>query len=431
VKTILILGGQSRRFWPLGEKPLFPVCGKTLAEHQVDRLKKAGCKDIILVASAENKTMLEELFPKLLVVEQKKGTMGMHHAGLAALPLCKSEPVLIVLGNDFLDPSAYKAVLAEGKKKGVDGAILAQKVEKYFPGGYLTVEKGRITSIIEKPAKGKEPSDLVNIAAHLHGNASVLLDALQKTDMDADDGYERALDSLLKNHHYRAVPHAGTWQAVKYPWHLLQLLPLLLVEIKKPSVHTSASVHKTAVIQGNVVIGKNVRILPHATVLGPCFIGEGTVIGNNAFVRSSSIGAHCVVGYNTEVKGSVLAGPVWMHMAYLGDSVVGRNVSFGGGCMTGNLRLDEGEITSKIGEETVGSGLTKLGAVIGDDCRFGIQVGMNPGVKIGAGSFVSGGLIVSQDIPGGSFVRMKDGKLEVRENKTMAPAMAGRAKYFR
>ena len=37
----------------------------------------------------------------------------------------------------------------------------------YFPGGYLTLEGGRVTSVVEKPGAGNEPSDLVNLVAHV------------------------------------------------------------------------------------------------------------------------------------------------------------------------------------------------------------------------------------------------------------------------
>lgn len=437
VKTLLILAGKSRRFWPLMEKPLFPVCGKTLVEHQVDRLRAAGCDDIILVASKNNMAEIGALFPDLPLVEQKKLELGMLGAFLEALPLCGTEPVLLVSGNDFIDPSAFADLRAEASAPGVAGALLASKVKRYFPGGYLTVQEDRIFSILEKPGEGNEPSDLVNIVAHIHNDASVLRAALETEAHASDDGYERVLDRLFKQGDYRAVPYSGPWQAVKYPWHLLHLLPALLGEIKGKTVHPTAQIHPTAVVEGDVIIEEGVRILPHASVIGPCFIGAGSIIGNNALVRGSSIGRKSVIGYNTEVKGSVLAGPVWTHMTYLGDSVVGENVSFGGGTITGNLRLDEGEILSAAGAPgdaaspaaPLQTGLTKMGAVIGNDCRFGIHVGTNPGIRIGAGTFVSGGVFLSEDVPDVSFVRMKDGHVDIRGNKAQTPSMAERAKY--
>ena len=54
MKTLLLVAGRSRRFWPLAEKNLVSICGKTLLEHQIDRLKAAGCSDITLVSVAHN-----------------------------------------------------------------------------------------------------------------------------------------------------------------------------------------------------------------------------------------------------------------------------------------------------------------------------------------------------------------------------------------
>jgi UDP-N-acetylglucosamine diphosphorylase / glucose-1-phosphate thymidylyltransferase / UDP-N-acetylgalactosamine diphosphorylase / glucosamine-1-phosphate N-acetyltransferase / galactosamine-1-phosphate N-acetyltransferase len=431
VKTLLLVAGQSTRFWPLKEKPLFPVCGKPLLTHIVGHLEQAGCGDIVFIGSTFNMEDVKGLYPDAVVVEQEKLEQGMRGALLSSLPSLGSEDVLIVGSNDVIDASGYHATVEAGKQDSRFGAVLAQTVSQYFPGGYLSVTDNRITGVVEKPGAGNEPSNLVNIVCHYHRDASVLLSALHKIDEGNDDGYgyEAALDTLFKHHSYAPVPYDGVWQAVKYPWHLLNVLPVFLGEITKPSIDSSAQIHPSAVIEGDVVIGEGVRVLPHATIVGPCVIGAHSIIGNNALVRGSSIGEHCVVGYNTEVKSSILHSHVWTHSAYIGDSVIGRNVSFGAGSVTGNLRLDEGEILSLMKEEKIGTGLTKFGTIIGDDCRLGIRTCINPGVKIGAGSFVSSGSLVEEDIPDESFARMKDGVLAIKKNMTAAPKPAEREKY--
>jgi bifunctional UDP-N-acetylglucosamine pyrophosphorylase/glucosamine-1-phosphate N-acetyltransferase len=431
--ALLLLAGRSKRFWPLSEKSLFPICGTTLAEHQVRMLKSAGCKRITLVCGKHNVKELREMFGSFTVVEQKDLDMGMQGACIDGLKGV-DEPVLIVSGNDAIDGAALKDLMAAARKPDVSGAILARKVSTYFPGGYLSVKAGRITGIIEKPGAGKEPSDLINLVAHIHNDPQALLAELKKVKSKRDDGYEMALQSLFASGVYKAVPYKGTWQAVKYPWHLLPLMEILLEKLRKPQIHKTAKIHKTAVIEGNVIIGEGTRVLPNATIVGPCTIGKNCIIGNNALVRGSSVGDGCVIGYNTEVKGSVLAGPVWTHMTYLGDSIIGRNVSFGGGCVTGNLRLDEGEIASNAGGadgvmEKIATGLMKLGLIVGDDCRFGIQTGSNPGVRIGGNTFVGGGCYITEDIPETSFVSMKDGALRVKPNTASSPQMSGREKY--
>ncbi|MBP9850441.1 MAG: NTP transferase domain-containing protein [Candidatus Peribacteraceae bacterium] len=419
--AILIVAGRSKRFWPLSEKTLFPVAGTTLIEEQVKRLQAAGLKEIVIVGGEHNKADFEEMFPKLKILQQEDLDLGMRGALLSSLPHCGEKPVMIVSGNDVIDVSAYKGLLKQSKNLSRGGLLLARRVTQYFPGGYLTVKGKRITDIVEKPGAGNEPSDLVNIVAHVHVSGRELLAALKKVKTTKDDGYEVALQAMLESHPYEAVPYEGVWQPVKFPWHMLSLLSILLPQNTKPVIDKTAKIHTTAVIEGAVVIGKNVKVFAHATVMGPCVIGEGTIIANNALVRGSSVGKHCVIGYNTEVARSVIADDVWTHTSYLGDSIVGSNVSLGAGTTTGNLRLDESEISSVVSGESVSTGLGKFGVVIGAGCRTGIHTCFLPGVKIGAGSFTNSATLVTGDIPDGSFVKMENaGKMIIRENTAAA-----------
>lgn len=427
--VLLLLAGQSTRFWPLREKALFPIAGKTILEHQVERLAAAGLRDITFVGNAQNLAEVRRLFPKAKAVEQADTAMGMQGALLAALPTCAQGPVLVVSSNDVVEASAYKAVVAAAKKKGVDGAILAKRMTSYFHGGYLTVRGARVCGIVEKPGAGNEPSDLVNLVVHAFNDPASFLRKLSEQTNTRDDGYERALDALLPSHTVVAVPYEGVWLPVKYPWNILPLTAYLLDGITKQKIHKTARVHKTAVLEGPVVLDEGAQVFAHACIRGPAYIGKRAIVANNALVRSSSVGDDCIVGFSTEVKGSALAAHVWTHMAYVGDSVVGTNVSFGAGAVTGNLRLDEAEIHSQHGGLRVPTGLTKFGAVVGDDCRIGIHTGINPGCKIGSGSFLASGVLVTTDIPTQSFVTMKGGEISVRRNTSAAPQPEGRTRY--
>ena len=426
MRALLLIAGQSKRFWPLQEKPLFSLCGQTLIEHQLARLRAAGIQNITLVGSAANLHIVHTRFPDLPTLEQEDLSLGMLGAMLSALPACKDESVLVVSGNDVVDPSAYTALLQAAHCKDVDGAILARRVNAYFPGGYLTLDGNRVTDIKEKPGAGNEPSDLVNIVAHVHKNPATLLTALRQIDPAGDDGYEKGLCSLLLTQKYVAVAHEGMWQAVKYPWHLLDLLPHFLSEITEPCIHSSVSLHASAIVHGAVVLEEGVRVMPHATIVGPCFVGKNSIIANNALVRGSSIGRHCVVGYSSEVKASVLGDHVWMHMSYIGDSTIGNNVSFGGGSVVGNFRLDEQEIHSVVQGKSIPTGRQKFGTAIGDNCRLGIHTSINPGIKIGGGSFIASGVLLEEDIPEHSFVRMRDGKLCQTTNRVTPPQAENR-----
>ncbi len=411
--AILIFAGKSKRFWPLAEKNFFPVYGTTLLQRQVAKLEEAGFQEIVLVGGKHNVKEARRLFPGKNILTQSEKESGMRGALLTALPRCKKEPVLIVSTNDIIDGSAFRLLRTQGMKKREGGLILAKKVKTYFPGGYLKTKGKKILSIIEKPGAGKEPSNLVNIVAHVHADASVLLAALKQVKNDKDDGYEQALDRLCKDAPYEAMPYTGDWQAVKYPWHLLDLLEKLTPPTTKPVLPKSCSVHRTAVIEGAVILGDNVRVMAHATIVGPCTIGKNSIVANNALVRGSSIGENCVIGYNTEIARSILGDGVWTHSSYVGDSILASHVSLAAGTVTGNLRLDEEPIASVVQGVRIPTHRQKFGAILGERCRTGIHTCLLPGVKIGAGSFVSSGSVVATDIPDASFV--KDGT--VRENR--------------
>jgi bifunctional UDP-N-acetylglucosamine pyrophosphorylase/glucosamine-1-phosphate N-acetyltransferase len=108
---------------------------------------------------------------------------------------------------------------------------------------------------------------------------------------------------------------------------------------------------------------------------------------------------------------------------------MGNNVSFGGGCITGNLRLDEGTVQSLVGDERIDTGLTKFGAAIGEGCRLGIHVSLHPGTKIGPGTFLNSATVVGGDIPEASYVSMKNGEMDIRKNRIAAASPESRKKY--
>lgn len=430
MKALLLLAGRSTRFWPLTEKTLFPVAGKTILEHQLERLKRCGVHETILVTGAHNHDETVRLFPNAEIIQQEDPQLGTRGALLSALPACGNETVLIVCGNDLVDDAAITGVLHAAKSDGRAGAILGKRMQTYFPGGYLTVDGGVAKGIVEKPGEGNEPSDLVNIELHVHNDASRLLSELERIDNLRDDGYEQALAALFQTDAYAVVEYDGRWNAVKFPWHLLDALPVLLDGIE-PRIDPTAQVHPTAVIEGPVVLGPGAKVFPYATVKGPCTVGANTIIGNNSLVWHSSIGDNCVIGFGTEVKASVLHSHVWTHSTYLGDSVIGRNVSFGAGSVTGNLRLDEGIVQSMHNDAKIPTGRTKLGAIIGADCRIGIHASLNPGIKIGRGSLVGGHVLLEQDVDDGSFVRMKNGTVHVTKNTARIPTPEEREQYLR
>ena len=95
------------------------------------------------------------------------------------------------------------------------------------------------------------------------------------------------------------------------------------------------------------------------------------------------------------------------HLSYVGDSVIGVNCNLGAGTNLANLRFDDQHVKVTVKGKKVDSGLRKLGAIFGDGVKTGINTSVNPGVKIGNGTFINAGCVIYKDIDSFSVVSTK------------------------
>lgn len=371
---------------PLSDKNLLNFCGEPLVLKLLKGAQEGGLKNFIVVTNGENTSAIHDIlkthrFPAEIVVQKNldEGMAGGVRDGLSLVE--DSDAVFVLGGNDYIQPSAYQDILSQSE--GRDGGLLAKKVSQYFPGGYLQVSgKNKISTIVEKPGVGNEPSNLVNIVAHYFACAGDLKRALKKATSSKDDVYEVALGALFKEKDFVAVEYDGIWQAVKYPWHVLELGELFLSQ-QKTQISKKAEIADSAKIKGEgVVVEDGVRIFENAVVQGPCYLGKNVIVGNNALVRNSILGENSVAGYNTEIARSFLSPNVTTHITYVGDSIVGHDVNFGAYSCTANLRLDHKTVRVNIKGERIDSLHEKLGAIVGDGAQIGIHAMLMPGVKI-------------------------------------------------
>jgi len=400
-------------------KFLLDFLGKTLLEHQIDTARQAGLSEFVIVASPDNRSQVEEVAGRVkgvrVSIAMQDKPLGMADAIKSAVGLIDSE-LIIVNPNDIFDVSAY-TLLKEARQSGTATAyILTREVKDYFPGGYLVTDsRGFLKRIMEKPGEGKEPSNLINLVVHLYTDPEKILDAVRNEPAGDDDTYERAVSALAGREKVGVIAYGGLWTAIKYPWHVLDAVRHFL-DKSQPHISPSASISPSATIDGKVVIAENVRVMENAVVRGPAYIGRNSVIGNNCLVRGHShIGDDCVIGFSTEIKGSYLGRRCWTHMNYLGDSIVGEDCNFGAGTITANWRLDEKNVPVKIDGVAVDTGRDKLGVIMGNHCRTGVNVSFMPGVKVGPDALVGPGVVVTTDVAQGE--RRLTGRKPYRRGK--------------
>lgn len=172
------------------------------------------------------------------------------------------------------------------------------------------------------------------------------------------------------------------------------------VLVRGEIVPDATVVHAGAVIMNDAVhLGPGVVVEPGALIKGPAFIGSGSEVRQGAYIRGSClVGQGCVVGHTTEMKNAVmLDGAKAGHFAYLGDSILGRDVNLGAGTKLANLKMLNRPYTIKAGDQVHRINRRKFGAIIGDRTETGCNSVTNPGTILGPGCLVA----PCQSVPGG------------------------------
>ena len=148
-----------------------------------------------------------------------------------------------------------------------------------------------------------------------------------------------------------------------------------------------------------IVIEAGAVVEPGAYIIGPAYIGAGAVVRHGAYVRENVILlAGSTLGHASEAKNALLlpsaAAP---HFAYVGDSILGHHVNLGAGTKLSNLGILSAKdkatgrrpaIKLIIEDQEYDTGLTKFGAILGDDVQTGCNAVLNPGCIVGPRTLV-------------------------------------------
>ena len=419
--AVLLSGGESTRFWPFQDKNTLELFGKSNLEWHYELLIRVGITKCIVVGNNKNIDHLRTISipSELSVTFTKQVGQGQGKAIYAIRDIVSEGSVLILNSSDVYSDLFIKSLL-DHAQKGKDTILLgAVTMSSYFPGGYIKTNKqGYVEEIIEKPQNGFKPSNMVRIVADYYPHIDILLSAIVSHGKDPSNGYEQAINEVIHagNACKVELTETNNWCPIKYPWHVLSCIQRLPPSKQQQHIHPSVEIRKNVVIEGAVIIEEGVKIFEGTKIVGPVYIGKNTIIGNNNIIRHSHIGAHVITGFSTDITRSYIGDNCWFHTNYIGDSVIGNNVSMGSGTVCANLRLDDGEITSMVKGDKIGTGKNKLGAMIGNNVRIGVNTSIMPGIKIGQNSFIGAGVVIDLDVEDGKFVFLKNGTLTTVDN---------------
>lgn len=170
-----------------------------------------------------------------------------------------------------------------------------------------------------------------------------------------------------------------------YPWEALSGLKEYIRELGK-----TLDKEEYREISPEVWVHHSAKIAPTAYLGAPCIIGAETEVRHCAYIRGSAlVGKGCVVGNSAELKNVLLFDGVQTpHYNYVGDSILGYKAHMGAGSITSNVKSDKTPITVRFGEESVQTGMKKVGAMLGDHVEIGCNSVLNPGTVVGRNSQV-------------------------------------------
>ncbi len=434
LNVVVLAAGMGKRMNSRRPKVLHALAGKPLLQHVLDAARALRPAPVrMCVVYGHGGDAVPEAFraPDLQFARQEP-QLGTGHAVQQALPLLDPRARTLVLYGDV--PLVRSETLAELIAASGEGlGILTVVLEDATGYGRIVRDPGgRVTRIVEEKDASADERRIreVNTGIMLlpAGRLAGWLDGLNNDNAQG----EYYLTDVVR----LAIADGVPVQAVQAgePWETLgvnsktQLAQLERIHQRRVAQALLAQGVTLADpervdVRGTLAAGMDVEIDVNCVFAGDVRLGNDVSIGANCVlsnvtvadgarilpfchIEDAEIGASCRIGpYSrirpgarlqedvhignfVEVKASELgAGAKVNHLAYVGDSSVGRNVNIGAGTITCNY-----------------DGANKHRTVICDEVHIGSDVQLVAPVTVGRGATVAAGTTVWKDVPDGGLV---------------------------
>lgn len=214
IDAVLMAGGKGERLRPLTEKtpkPLLPVGGKAIIDHNIDRLIANGVKNINVTVNYLGE-QLEEHFSeprgevKVHTVREPKflGTIG-------SIKFVKEfhNDTVLVMNSDLFTNINYEDFFLHFKEHDAEMSVAAVPYTVSVPYGIFDLEGREIQGLIEKPTY------------NYYANAGIYLIKRRALDEIPDDTFFNATDLIEKliaeGKKVIRFPLNGTWIDIGNP----------------------------------------------------------------------------------------------------------------------------------------------------------------------------------------------------------------------
>jgi len=334
IKAVLMAGGFGTRIQPLTNsipKPMLPVMNIPMMEHILNKLKRSGIDDIVILLYFKPEVIQEHFGDgrdwgvciTYVLPDNDYGT-----AGAVAQAREHLDTTFMIVSGDLVTDFDFEEIIAFHEAKRSALTITLTPVEDPLQFGVvITDAEGKIERFLEKPSWGEVFSDTINtgiyliepeILEYIPNNSAYdfskdLFPQLMEEGITlwgcSVEGYLRDVGNPVS---YREV-HRDIFEGK-----VLYDLPGVcrhkegLTLCLKEGVKLPASVQR----HGMVVVGEDTIIAENA-ILENCVIGDGCVIGEGTFLKDCVIWDRVQVGEHCVLENTVLCN----------DTVVGKETT--------------------------------------------------------------------------------------------------------
>ena len=414
MKAIILSAGEGSRMRPLTltkPKTMLPVAGKPIIQYNIESLRDNGITDILLIVRYKEEMVRDYFgdgsdFGVDITYKTQRDFLGTADAISYGEDFIE-DSVIVLNGDIILDNEIIGEIIEKYNQMKPDTLMVLTEVDNPSAFGVVEIKDGKVKNIVEKPKNGEEPSNLVNTGIYIFNKD--IFEKIKKTELSERGEYE-ITDSLSMQIEdgKEVVGHKTNkdWIDVGRPWELIEVNEELISQLK---TEIRGKIEGGAHIHGEIFLDEGSIIRAGVYIEGNVYIGKNCDIGPNSYIRGNSyFGDHVHVGNAVEIKNSIIMENTNVsHLSYVGDSVIGSNCNIAAGTNIANLRFDNRPVKTKIKNQMIDSGRRKLGSIIGDSVKTGINSSFSPGVKVGHNSTIGSGVLLYDDVPSDTRVLVK------------------------
>ncbi|MDA9558076.1 bifunctional UDP-N-acetylglucosamine diphosphorylase/glucosamine-1-phosphate N-acetyltransferase GlmU [Vibrio sp.] len=418
--AVVLAAGKGTRMYSNKPKVLHNLAGKPMVKHVIDTCNSLGAQNIHLVYGHGGEQMQQALSEESVNWVMQAKQLGTGHAVDQAAPLFDDDEQVLVLYGDvpLISEETIENLLDAQPNGGI--ALLTVVLDTPMGYGRIIRRNGPVVAIVEQKDATEEQKLIKEVnTGVLAATGSDLKRWLSGLNNKNAQGEYYLTDVIAAAHQEgRAVEAVHPVQSIEVEgvndrsqlarleraFQTAQADRLLKqgVMLRDPSrfdlrgslqCGMDVEIDTNVIIEGDVSLGDNV-VIGAGSVLRDCEVDDNTIIKPYSIIEGATIGEDCSIGpfarlrsgtdlrNNThignfvEVKNTMLdEGSKAGHLAYLGDTQIGKRVNIGAGAITCNY--DGANKHKTVIDDDV---------FIGSDCQLIAPINIAKGATIGAGT---------------------------------------------